>query len=177
MLASFIALVLAGRGDLETVPDPDGTPMRVESATARTLHAGACPVAPAAPIPTQNAVIQIDYRVVARDDASYTVAVFLDTGDGQVPTRLGGTEKPSGLGFGFAAPVFTQTWTDGSNGFVNFEYVGYVEDGPKAATTVNWTFLVGLMPGANNQNFLGTASSTLTSVVRVPWAKKYGTCG
>lgn len=170
----MIALTLAGAGDAQTIPTPDGTPMSIASATAKTQHAGACPASPAAPVPSPSATVRINFRVLARDDANYTVAVFLDTGEGQLPFRLGEVPAP-GYGFGFAAPVYSLTWVDGSNGYIDFTYTGYVEDGVVAPKTVNWTFLVGLLPGQNNQASL--LIGDLLSTVRVPWAKTYGTCG
>lgn len=170
----MIALVLAGRGDEETDAVPAGTPMRVAGVNVRTLQAGACQSVNASALPVQSAVIQISIRVSARDDENATLAVFLDVGGGVAPARLvtGPFPIPD---FGYGNPVVTPpVWANDTDAVALFEYTGLIENGPKSPTTVNWAFLVGLLPGADNDS---SSSKALASVIRVPWSRTYGTCG
>jgi hypothetical protein len=165
MLATYIALTLAGGGDPNTeVVDP-GTGMFIDNLTVATHNAGACP-APEAPIqiPTTDAVIELRWRTTNRDDDDYTVQVFLDE-EGYPPSIIPlGTSIVPGYDY-------VNNWVQGylapNIGYGRLTMLGMIEDGPANRIVTEWKFRVVLTRDSD-----GYVVRTLS----VPWRKTYGTC-
>lgn len=169
MLGALL-VALAGPGYVNSeVPDPLG-PMTLSNLTAATDNAGACP-AGSDPIPSPSASIRLTFRAVNRDDDAYRVDVYLLQPGSvfiQGAFKLGSPPVDGGfMQSGWAPKEWEQGWTDIVSGFGVFTYTGYVESGPAAPYTVDWTFLVQL---------IRLEDEAVVQELRAPWKKTYGTC-